>query len=69
MFHLSCFSCVGESVRYFPMVNVGAGEAAMSGVATERAGRGLGCVVVVCEFKAKFKYKSVPILFLFTIFT
>ena len=51
------------------MVNVGAGEAAMSGVATERAGRGLGCVVVVCEFKAKFKYKSVPILFLFTIFT
>ena len=25
----------------------------LSGVATECAGRGLGCVVVVCEFKAK----------------
>ena len=33
------------------MVNVWAGEAAMSGVATECAGRGLaGCAVVVCEF-------------------
>ena len=26
------------------------GEAAMSGIATECAGRGLGCVVVVSEF-------------------
>ena len=32
------------------MVNVWAGEAAMFGIATECAGRGLGCVVVVSEF-------------------
>ena len=33
------------------MVNVWAGEAAMSGVATECADRELaGCAVVVCEF-------------------
>ena len=32
------------------MVNVWPGEAAMSGIATECAGRGLGCVVVVSEF-------------------
>ena len=34
----------------FAMVNVWAGEAAMSGIATECANRGLGCVVIVCEF-------------------
>ena len=32
------------------MVNVWPGEAAMSGIATECAGRGLGYVVVVSEF-------------------
>ena len=48
IFNLSCFSCVGESVC-FSMVNEWAGEAAMSGVATECAGRGFGCPVVVCE--------------------
>ena len=50
-FNLPFFSCVGESVQCFPMINVWAGEEAMSGVATECAGRGLGCVVVVCEFR------------------
>ena len=33
------------------MVNVWAREAAMSGVATECAGRGLGSAVVVSEFR------------------
>ena len=33
------------------MVNVWPGEAAMSGIATECAGRGLGCAVVVSEFQ------------------
>ena len=46
----NCFSCVGESVWCFSMVNVWAGEAAISGIATECAGRGLGCVVVVSGF-------------------
>ena len=31
------------------MVNVWAGVAAMSGVTTECANRGLGCVVIVCD--------------------
>ena len=36
-----------------PMVNLGQVRQPLSGVATECVGRGLGCVVVVCEFKAK----------------
>ena len=42
------------------MVNVWAGEAAMSGVATECAGRGLaGCAVVVCEFRTNEEVTTV----------
>ena len=39
MFNLSWFSCVSESVWCFSMVNVWAGEAAMSRVAAECGGR------------------------------
>ena len=51
MFNLSCFSCFGENVWFFSRVNVWAGEAAISGVAAECASRGLGCAVVVGEFR------------------
>ena len=40
------------------MINVRAGEAAMSRVAAECTGRRPGCVVVVCEFLRSFSGKS-----------
>ena len=45
------------------MVNAWVGEAAMSGITTECAGRGLGCVVVVSEFH----YFDCTIIYLYII--
>jgi len=51
MFNLSCFSCVGESVRCFSMGNHRQVTQPCLELQRHVPSDGLGCVVVVCEFR------------------